>query len=126
MERTIIEKADVSNYVVSGIFHTAGDMRPDKDSKEKKRINFEVVMEQVPVSGIIDKALSPVKIAWVNNHRKDFDELTDGQVVKVKFTAPAVRYRDPAEVLINEAKAAGVDPEDKDALAKYIMGRLVK
>ena len=120
----VIKKSEISKYAVSGVFSTAGDMRPDKDSKEKKRINFEVVMDAVPVSGIIDKALSPVKISWVNNHRKDFDDLTDNQVVKVKFTAPSVEYRDPMEILLSEAEAEGVDTNDKAAMQAYMMERI--
>jgi hypothetical protein len=123
---TTIEKKDVGEYEVTGTWSKVCSISPDKDSKKKKTITLELKFQAVPLSGIIEKAIRPAVISWQNSQgRKHWGKWTDKQVVKIDFTAPAATpQRDPMEVLIEEAKANGIDPSDEKAMTKFIMTKL--
>lgn len=99
-------------------------IKPDKDSTESKKINLEVDFSGVQLQSVFDKALAATVITWQNGQgRKKFDELSNNQVIRIQFTAPASSQQDPMAALIAKAKAAGVDPNDTDAMTKFIMNQ---
>lgn len=103
------------NEIVNGIVLTKPcDIKPDKDSKESKRINLKVKFDGITLSAVFQKALSQAVIQWQNGQgRKGFDQLSNNQTVIIEFKAPAAApQQDPMEVLIGEAKALGISIEE--------------
>jgi len=121
-----INKENINDYQVNGVFSIMGSMKADNTSKEVKKFKLNVKFDNVLVSDIIEKALDPTKIQWVNGvGRKHFDTYKDGQAIEVDFKSPG---RAPQLTMIEqlhiEAKAAGVDIGDKAALKAFINEKL--
>lgn len=123
-----IKQSMADRFVVSGTWAINGSMRPFKGATDEKRFRLNVRFDGVKITDIINKALEPTKIAWVNNvGRKHFDTYTDNQVIEVDFKSPGKTPDEPPEIrLAREAKEAGVDINDKVALTEYIMSKLTK
>ncbi len=116
--------------IISGVTLTkACNVSPDNESKKDgvtKRINVKVKFDGATIGGVFDKALSGTVIQWQNGvGRKAFDTYTDNQTVEITFTAPASKpVEAPEDAFTREAKAAGVDMNDEQALAMYIIKRM--
>ena len=110
------------NQIVSGIkLVKACSIKADKDSDESKTINLEVTFDDVPLSGVFQKAISQTVIQWQNGPgRSKFDTWTDHQTVKVAFKAPASSQVDPEQSIA--AKLAAMDTqEERDEYIKNVL-----
>ena len=124
----IITNENVKDFMVNGSWNIAGSMKPDGDSTESKKFTLKVKLANVPVEAIINKALEPTKIQWVNGvGRKHFDTYTNNQTIEIDFKSPGRAPQLTAmEQFRIDARAAGVDVEDKAALTAYITEQLDK
>lgn len=96
-------------------------IKADKDSNESKKVNLEVDFSGSQLADVFNKALSATVVTWQNGQgRKNFDNLSNGQTVKVQFRAPASTQQDPMDAIIANANAAGMSVEDyiKQEMAK--------
>lgn len=122
-----ITNQDIANYTVTGTFDVACSFKADKDSTESKKVTLRIHMKTLPLSEVIQRSLSPVKIAWQNGPgRKNFSSWKNHQVVEIGFTAPGKTAVDPMMAIIEHATSAGVNVKDKKALTAYIMAELEK
>ena len=124
----IINNENIRDFAVNGSWNIAGSMRADGESTESKKFTLKVRFNNVPVADIVNKALEPTKIQWVNGvGRKHFDTYTSGQTIEIDFKSPGRAPQLSAmEQFKLDAKAAGVDVEDKVALTAYITKQLDK
>jgi hypothetical protein len=97
-------------------------IRADVDSTEKKNINLVVRFDGATLSSVFDKAVSGAVIAWQNGvGRKNFDTYKNNQTIEIQFVAPASKAQiDPMEVIIAQAKAAGMTVE------QYVIDQMKK
>ena len=116
-----ITSANIGNYVVNGVWNIAGSMKSDGESKEPKQFTLRVKFNDIPVLDIINKALDPTKIQWVNGQgRPNFDKWTNRQSIDVDFKSPGrVAQLTPQEQFKADLVAAGVDPSDKEAVMGF-------
>ena len=126
----IITNENVRDYQVNGVWSIAGSMRPDNESKEVKKFTLKVKFANVPLADIVNAAIGsqPTKVQWCNGPgRKHFDTWKNNQVVDVDFKSPGRAPQLTAmEQFRIDARAAGVDVEDKAALTAYITEQLDK
>jgi len=115
-----ITNSNVREYTVTGSWSVNGSMKHDKDSVESKSFTLDVRFDNVPIIDVINKALDPTKIQWVNGPgRVGFAKLADKSVVKIDFKSPGRTVVDPIEEI--KARAAGMD---KAARIEYLKGIL--
>lgn len=96
-------------------------VREDKESDEVKTITLRVKFDGVTLQDVFAKALSGAVIQWQNGPgRNKFTTWEDNQIVEVNFSAPGRTTVDPKMSVLAEAKAAGVDIEDIDALGEFV------
>ena len=125
-EKTMINM----NEVIANVTLTkACNISPDGDSKKEgitKRVNVKVKFDGATLQGVFDKALASTVISWQNGvGRKAFDSLTANQTVEITFNAPASKPTEaPEDAFTREAKAAGIDLNDEQALTMYIIKRM--
>ena len=124
----MITNENIKEFVVDGAWNISGSMKPDADTNDVKKFTLKVKFNNVPVADIVNKALEPTKIQWVNGvGRKHFDTYTNGQTIEVDFKSPGRAPQLSAmEQFKLDAKAAGVDVNDKVALTAYITEQLDK
>ena len=125
---TIITNEDIKDFVVDGSWNIAGSMKADNESTEIKKFTLKVKFANVPVADIVNKALEPTKIQWVNGvGRKHFDTYTNNQTIEIDFKSPGRAPQLSAmEQFKIDARSAGVDVSDKAALTAYITDQLDK
>jgi hypothetical protein len=113
---------DMNSIIANVKLSKVCSIRADEDSTEKKNINLVVKFDGAKLSSVFDKAVSGAVIAWQNGvGRKNFDSYKSGQTIEIQFVAPASKAQiDPMDALINDAKAAGMSPE------QYLMAELKK
>lgn len=118
------------NEIISGVTLTKScNVSPDSESKKDgttKRINVKVKFDGATLQGVFDKALASTVISWQNGvGRKAFDSLTNNQTIEIQFTAPASKPTEaPEDAFTREARAAGIDLNDEQALTMYIIKRM--
>ena len=119
----ILNERSKDMELINGTRIISGSMKASKDSTESKKFRLEVVFKDVPLESVIQKALEPVKIQWVNGQgRKNFDSLTDNALVKVDFKAPARAPQiDPLDAMA--ARLASMSPEEQQAEIKKMMDK---
>ena len=124
----IITNGNIRDFQVNGSWNIAGSMKPDGESKDLKKFTLKVRFNNVPIADIINKALEPTKIQWVNGvGRKHFDTYTNNQTIEIDFKSPGRAPQLSAmEQFKIDARAAGVDVNDKAALTAYITDQLDK
>lgn len=126
----IITNENIRDYQVNGSWNIAGSMKPDNESKDVKRFTLKVRFNNVPVADIVNAAIGsqPTKVQWCNGPgRKHFEIWENNQVVDVDFKSPGrAPQLSPMEQFKIDAKAAGVDIDDKAALTAYITEQLDK
>lgn len=96
------------------------NLKADSGSTEVKQITVQVSFDGVTLNDVFEKAMSSTVIAWQNSNRRNFDSLKNGQIAEISFKAPGRGGNNPMIALIAEAKAAGVDTNDIDALLEFI------
>jgi len=96
-------------------------IKADADTDEKKSITLKVKFNGSTLQSVFDKAVAGAVIQWQNGPgRKGFNEWTDKQTVSIDFKAPGRTQVDPMVALAMEAKADGIDVNDKQAFAAWI------
>ena len=102
-----ITNANVNDYIVNGSWSIAGSMKADDGSTDKKLFTLKVKFNAVSVFDVINKALEPTKIQWVNGvGRKAIDTIENNQTVVIDFKSPGRQPQiDPEVAIINNAKA---------------------
>jgi len=102
-----VTNSNVNEYQVNGIWNIKGSMKMEKGSSESKNFTLKVRFSDVPMVDIINKALDPTKIQWVNGPgRTHFDKWASGQLVEVDFKAPGrAPVVDPEVAILERAKA---------------------
>ena len=99
---------------------------PDEDAKkagEKKTIVLKMDYDGLTVEDILLKALDKDVISWQNGSggRRNYDNLTNNQVVKVKASAPGKAPQvDPKVAYENEFNA--MTPEEQKAEIDRLLG----
>jgi len=113
---------ELNEMVKNVVLTKACSIKADKDSKESKVINLKVKFDQVTLQSVFEKALAGTVIQWQNGPgRKQYDTWMDKQVVEISFNAPGRAAQvDPITALTTEAKAAGIDVNDKRAFSEWI------
>jgi hypothetical protein len=124
----IITNENIKDFMVTGAWNISGSMKPDGESTDTKKFTLKVKFNNVPVIDIINKALDPTKIQWVNGvGRKRFDTYTNSQTIDIDFKSPArAPQLSVMEQFKLEASAEGIDINNKVALTAYITKRLDK
>ena len=96
-----------------------------KGSDESKSITLNVRFDGVPLQAVFDKAVAGAVIQWQNGPgRGKYDEWSNGQVINIDFKSPGATAIDPKQAMIAQARSAGVDVTDKQALMTYIMSQI--
>lgn len=124
----IITNENIKDFQVNGIWSINGSMKPFKGADDSKSFTLNVKFNNVPVLDIVNKALDPTKIQWVNGPgRTKYDHWKDKCTVDVDFKSPArAPQLSPMEQFKLDAAVAGVDIDDKQALTEYITEQLNK
>ena len=118
---------DMTTKIENAVMTKVCSMKPDKDSSDKKTITLKIKYDGLTLGDVLAKAVRTDVIAWQNGPgRSKFDKWENNQVVEIDASAPAKTVVDPMTQFIAEAKAAGIDLDDKEALTTYIMGRINK
>lgn len=116
---------DLNQIVKDVTLSKVCSIKADRDSTESKSITLKVKFDGIALQSVFDKAVSGAVIQWQNGPgRKDYDKWSNHQTVEVNFSAPGRTMIDPKVAIIQEAKAAGVNVNDKQALTAWITGQL--
>ena len=125
-----ITNENARDYQVNGVWNINGSMKADNESTEVKKFTLKVRFNNVPAVDVIQKALETVKVQWANGGRtgrNNYEAYANGQVVEIDFKSPArAPQLSPMEQFKLDAKEAGVDVNDKEALRAYITKQLDK
>ena len=115
------------NELVSGVTLTKiVSISPDNESKKegtKKTITLKMKYDGLTLADVFAKALKDDVISWANGSagRKNYDKLTNHQVIEVSAKSPGSGPQaDPLDVIIDSAKAANMTVE------QYIAAELKK
>jgi len=118
-----ITNSNVREYTVTGSWSVNGSMKHDKDSVESKSFTLDVRFDNVPIIDVINKALDPTKIQWVNGPgRVGFAKLVNKSIVKIDFKSPGRTVVDPIEEIIARAKAMPL--AERTAYLKGILSQI--
>jgi len=99
---------------------------PDKDDERSKRFKLELVIPAgTTIMDLANSQLSSHVIKVQNANRPKWDKLVEGHVYRITYKRP-ISEVDPMTQLIQDAKLAGVDPSDQDAMTVYIMEQIAK
>ena len=105
---------------------------PDEDSKKAgihKTIILKVKYDELTLEDVFLKALDKDVVSWQNGSggRKNYVNLVDKSTIVVNAKSPGKAPEiDPMDKFLMEARATGVDVEDKVEMSEYIMKRLGK
>jgi len=112
---------NTKDYVVKGIFSINASFKKDNESTESKNVVLRVHCDNVPLSDIVTKALSPIRISWQNNvGRKNFDTIKDRSTINIDFSSPAKKVKsdeEKIEELAHSFMLAGIPEEQAYELA---------
>ena len=114
---------DLNTKLDNVIRSKACKLTPFKGAEEHKSFTISVDFTGAAVNDVIEKAVSGAVIQWQNANRDNYDKLKDKDTIKIQFQSSGKVRIDPMQALIAEAKAAGVDPADADALIAYVTKR---
>ena len=119
---------DMNQLVKNVVLTKVCSIKPSGDSTESKQITLKVNFNGVQLGDVFTKAVSQSVIQWQNGQgRKHFDTWVNNQVVEIDFKSPARQPQiDPMTALLNDARAQGVNVDDKDELTKFIMAKMEK
>ena len=115
------------NTVVTGV--TLSELRtisPDEESKKeglKKTVTLKIKYDGLTLKDVFSKAFKSDVVAWQNgaSGRKNFDNIKDKSIIEVSAKAPgAGPQENPLDVIIREAKAAGLTVE------QYVIAEMKK
>ena len=107
----------ISNVTLSKVC----SIKPFKDAPDSKAITVKIKFDGSTLQSVFDKAVAGSVIQWQNGPgRKGYDGWTDKQTVEIDFKAPGRTQVDPMVALAMEAKAGGIDVNDKQAFAAWI------
>ena len=99
-------------------------IKPFKGSDDSKQWALELTIpEGTTEKDLAQAVLSSEVIKVQNGNRSKYDKYPEGHTFKKVFNRPGIQI-DPKQVLIAEARAAGIDVTDKDALADWIVSQL--
>ena len=113
----------MENTKVNGTWNISGSMKADGESTESKKFTLKVKFDNVPLEQVVQKALEPTKIQWVNNvGRKNYETYKDNQMIDVDFKSPGRRPEIDPEVAV-ATKLATMTPEEQQ---EYFKGLLAK
>lgn len=120
-----INNTNVKDYFVNGNWTINGSMKADKDSTEAKPFILNVKFSNVPVVDIINKALDPTKIQWVNGPgRTNYDKWVKNQTINIDFKSPGKTQIDPEVAMMS--KLASMAPEDAQTYLKELLAKAGK
>jgi len=99
---------------------------PDKDDDRSKRFKVELVIPAgTSIMDLANSVLATNVIKFQNANRPKWDKLVDNSTHRITYKRP-ISEVDPMTQLINDAKLAGVNPTDQDAMTVYIMEQIAK
>ena len=91
-----------------------------------KKFKIELVIPKgTTITDLANSALATSVIKWQNGNRKKYDKLVNNSTHRITYKRP-VSEVDPMTQLITDAKLAGIDPTDQDAMTVYIMEQIAK
>ena len=124
-----IDKSRFNEVIDTFTLRKTCSVSADAESKargESKTVTLEVLFDGATINDLAMSCLGQGKVVtWQNGYaRKHYNELSDRQVVKITWNKPASAPEvDGKTKLLMEAKAAGVDITDKDALMEYVQSQ---
>ena len=120
---TMITKDLFNETIETFTLSKACSVREDKDTKVPKTVHLKIKFEGATINSLAQSCLGQgVVVKWQNGRaRKDFTKLANNQTVNINWNAPASAPQiDPKTAMLADAKASGVDINDKVALMKWI------
>lgn len=109
---TVITKANLSEFSITGEFDIAASVKPEKGSNESKQVTLRFRFNNEPVANVIQSSLKDKRINWQVSARNKFDSLVDRSIVVVEYKGGKAPTVDPMTQLLNEATAAGKSIEE--------------
>lgn len=109
--------------VIKGVVLTkVCSIKPGEDSTESKKITLKMSYDGLTLNDIFIKALKNDVISWANGSggRKNYDNLKDGQIVKVSAKSPGSLAVDPQTAVVNELATMDSDNEREDYVADLL------
>lgn len=99
-------------------------LSPGRDSDESKSFKLELTIPKDTTTNDMALAILKGEVIRVQNAKRDqYDKLVDKSTFKTTFKRP-ISEVDPIEAIRDEAIANGIDVNDTDAMALFIMGKL--
>lgn len=111
----------IDTFVLSKTCSVKEDKNTPAD--EAKTINLKIKFAGATIRTLAQSCLGQgVVVKWQNGRaRKDFTKLAHKQTVEIDWASPASAPQvDPKTALLADARAAGVDVTDKDALMEWL------
>lgn len=113
---------DLTQVVTDVKLTKACSIKPFKDATESKTVWVEVTYNGIPLQAVFDKSMSGAIIQWQNGPgRTKYTEWTEGQTVKVQFSAPGSSQVNPEDAMV--AKLAGMTEAEQ---LEYFKGLVAK
>lgn len=118
------------SMVIEGV--TLDEIRsisPDTDSKKqgiKKNVHLYMKYDGLTLGDVFTKAFKSDCVSWQNGSggRANFDNIENGQVIKVNAARPGGKVQVDAKTqMIMDAKADGIDTNDKVAFSNWLKER---
>jgi len=115
------------NEVITGVkLSKVCSIRADKDSTESKQVTIKVKFDGATLGSVFEKAVAGAVIQVQNGRlRKEYDQLKNGQVIEIQFSAPAAKAQiDPEQAMITKLQA--MTPEQRLAYLKELATKAAK
>ena len=109
------------NHVVTDVTITRTcSIRPFKGSDEHKTVNLEINYSGLTIGDVFTKAARADVVSWQNGPgRKNFDQWTDGQRIKISARRPGSTSVDPETAMV--AKLAAMNEDERAAFIRKLM-----
>ncbi len=112
---TVITKANIDEFVVTGDFDIEASFSADEDAKkakDSKTVTLRFQMVNTPVSAIVKSSLKDKRINKQVGLRAKSEAYTNGQIILVKYEGEKYAEADPISTILARAAAAGMTPAE--------------
>ena len=128
-----ITKEQMGMVIANGVtLRTTRQISFDDEAKkrgEHKTVTLEFDLGGLTVMDLAMTAMTDWVVKWQNggSGRKNYENIIDKSTIKVNPRSPGRQPEEsPMETLLREAKASGVNVDDKNALTAYIAKRVTE
>jgi hypothetical protein len=118
--------SDLHDYLLTGVMSKAFSVSPFQDSPDSKNLTLELVFENVPLFEPVWDALykAVVKVQNGKQGRKNYENLKEGQVIRIDYKRPNIAQVDGMTALRTET--AGMSDDEIRAHLKALEAKLLK